>query len=56
MEHNHSSTLNILDWGLDDPRGFRGWGGGNLEPAVVVRSIQLQLEDLKSSKFQIHDC
>jgi len=25
----------ILDWGLDDPNGHRGWGGGNTEPAIV---------------------
>lgn len=25
----------ILDWGLEDPSGFRGWGGGNDEPIVV---------------------
>lgn len=25
----------ILDWGLYDPAGFRGWGGGNDEPAIV---------------------
>ena len=25
----------MLDWGLDDPNGFRGWGGGNSEPAIV---------------------
>lgn len=29
------SDANILDWGLDDPAGHRGWGGGNTEPAVV---------------------
>jgi len=26
----------ILDWGLDDPDGHRGWGGGNTEPAVIT--------------------
>lgn len=26
---------NILDWGMYDTRGFRGWGGGNSEPAIV---------------------
>ena len=25
----------ILDWGIDDPNGHRGWGGGNSEPAVI---------------------
>lgn len=29
------SDATILDWGLDDPDGHRGWGGGNTEPAVL---------------------
>lgn len=29
------SAANILDWGLYDPGGWRGWGGGNIEPAVL---------------------
>jgi hypothetical protein len=32
---NVTGNDTILDWGLDDPAGFRGWGGGNVEPAVV---------------------
>jgi MYXO-CTERM domain-containing protein len=35
VRHDDLSDANILDWGLDDPAGFRGWGGGNAEPAVV---------------------
>jgi len=35
IQHDDLSSENILDWGLDDPNGFRGWGGGNSEPAVV---------------------
>ena len=35
VQHDDLSDANILDWGLDDPAGFRGWGGGNSEPAVV---------------------
>ena len=35
VQHDDLSAENILDWGLDDPAGFRGWGGGNSEPAVV---------------------
>lgn len=35
VRHDDLSEANILDWGLDDPNGFRGWGGGNREPAVV---------------------
>ena len=35
VRHDDLSAANILDWGLDDPVGFRGWGGGNSEPAIV---------------------
>ena len=35
VQHDDLSDDNILDWGLDDPSGFRGWGGGNSEPAIV---------------------
>jgi hypothetical protein len=35
IEHDDLSAENILDWGLYDPSGFRGWGGGNSEPIVV---------------------
>lgn len=35
VRHSDQSDANILDWGLDDPDGFRGWGGGNSEPAIV---------------------
>jgi len=35
VRHDDLSDANILDWGLDDPNGFRGWGGGNREPAIV---------------------
>lgn len=35
IRHDDLSEANILDWGLDDPNGFRGWGGGNSEPAIV---------------------
>src|SRR4029077_17235421 len=35
VQHDDLSDTNILDWGLDDPNGFRGWGGGNTEPAIV---------------------
>jgi hypothetical protein len=26
VRHDDLSSENILDWGLDDPNGFRGWG------------------------------
>lgn len=35
VRHADDSDVNILDWGLDGPAGFVGWGGGNAEPAVV---------------------
>jgi hypothetical protein len=36
VRHDDLSSANILDWGLLEPDGgFRGWGGGNSEPAVV---------------------
>ncbi|APR88123.1 PHP domain protein [Minicystis rosea] len=35
IDHDDLSADDILDWGLDDPDGFRGWGGGNTEPAIV---------------------
>jgi len=36
IDHDDLSNEDILDWGLNDPDGFRGWGGGNSEPAVVA--------------------
>lgn len=35
VRHDDLSEDDILDWGLYDPSGFRGWGGGNSEPAIV---------------------
>lgn len=35
VRHPVQQSENILDYGLADPRGFRGWGGGNVEPIVV---------------------
>ncbi|MGE0787278.1 MAG: CehA/McbA family metallohydrolase [Sandaracinaceae bacterium] len=35
IRHDDGSDANILDWGVLDPDGFRGWGGGNSEPAIV---------------------
>ena len=36
VRHDDLSSTNILDWGLLDPSGgFRGYGGGNTEPAIV---------------------
>lgn len=38
IAHDDLSEANILDWGLEDPAGFRGWGGGNEENIVVAES------------------
>jgi len=35
VRHSDLSSTNVLDWGLFDPERFRGWGGGNEEPAIV---------------------
>lgn len=36
IDHDDLSAANILDRGLADESGkFRGWGGGNPEPAIV---------------------
>jgi hypothetical protein len=35
IRHDDLSEANILDWGLLSPSGFRGYGGGNTEPAIV---------------------
>lgn len=35
VRHDDLSSENILDFGLRDPERFRGWGGGNVEPAIV---------------------
>lgn len=30
-----ADKTNVLDRGLDDPKGYRGWGGGTSEPSIV---------------------
>jgi hypothetical protein len=35
VRHDDMSEANILDWGVLDETGFRGWGGGNSEPAII---------------------
>ena len=35
VRHTDDSAKNVVDFGLLGPDGFRGWGGGNAEPAVV---------------------
>lgn len=35
IAHRSTSAANVLDWGLWDSAGFRGWGGGLVDDAVV---------------------
>lgn len=36
VRHDNLVDGNVLDWGLNAPgKAFRGWGGGNTEPAIV---------------------
>ena len=35
IRHDDESDANILDWGLYDQDGYRGWGGGTTEPIVI---------------------
>lgn len=38
IAHDDLSEANILDFGLYDPGGYRGWGGGTTEPTVVAET------------------
>lgn len=38
VAHDDLSDTDILDFGLYDQAGFRGWGGGNSEPIVVAEA------------------
>lgn len=38
VHHDNQSAVNILDWGLLDPSGYRGWGGGTRENALINES------------------
>ena len=35
VSHTDGSDVVILDWGVWSPEGFRGWGGGNTEDAII---------------------
>ncbi len=35
IHHDNQSAVNILDWGVVDQNGYRGWGGGTGENAVL---------------------
>ena len=38
LHHDDLSEANILDFGLDDSKGYRGWGGGSSE-AVLINAL-----------------
>lgn len=58
IQHDDLSPTNILDWGLLEPSGaFRGYGGGNTEPAIigVDRASRSYLTGpIAAGKWQIH--
>jgi hypothetical protein len=35
IAHSDESTSDVLDWGVWSPEGFRGWGGGLTDPAII---------------------
>ena len=35
IRHDDKSAANILDWGVYDQDGYRGWGGGTSEAVVI---------------------
>ncbi|HEU4407871.1 MAG TPA: CehA/McbA family metallohydrolase [Polyangiaceae bacterium] len=35
IRHVNPVAANVIDWGVYDPNGFRGWGGG-LDEAVII--------------------
>ena len=35
IAHTDNSDYNILDWGVWSPDGFRGWGGGLTDDAII---------------------
>jgi hypothetical protein len=35
ITHSDGSEVDVLDWGVWSPDGFRGWGGGLTEDAVI---------------------
>ena len=44
IRHDDLSDANILDWGLLSPSGFRGYGGGNTESAIVKHQDGTRLQ------------
>jgi hypothetical protein len=38
IKHDDLSEANVLDFGVNDPAGYRGWGGGTSEPTVIAKT------------------
>lgn len=38
IKHDDLSEANVLDFGVNDPSGYRGWGGGTSEPTIIART------------------
>lgn len=38
IKHDDLSETNVLDFGVNDPDGYRGWGGGTSEPTVIAKT------------------
>src|SRR5262249_53759246 len=54
--HDDKSDANILDFGLSEEDGYRGWGGGTTEPTVVgelAASRAYVAGPIKAGKWQV---
>lgn len=38
IKHDDLSEANVLDFGVNDPAGYRGWGGGTSEPTIIAKT------------------
>lgn len=38
IQHDDLSEANILDFGVNDPFGYRGWGGGTTENTIIAET------------------
>lgn len=38
IKHDDLSEANILDFGVNDPAGYRGWGGGTSEDTIIAET------------------
>jgi hypothetical protein len=56
IRHSFTGERAVLDWGVDDPDGFRGWGGGNSESAQIqgdAASRSYRAGEIQSATWQI---